>query len=65
MRKLVRYFLTVLQLPLFVNTGLRNWNTKTVPVGRSLIKFPRPVSVFSEIELEEEEELVDGAIGRR
>ena len=36
---------------------------KTVPVGRSLIRFPKPVKVLSETEDdEEEEEVLDLAI---
>lgn len=45
MRKEVRYLLMMWHWPLLVRTGLRNWKTKTVPVGRSLIRFPTPVRV--------------------
>ena len=35
--------------PLLVRSGLANWKRKIVPVGRSLIRLPRPVNAFSEI----------------
>lgn len=38
--------LTGSQRPLLVRTGPRNWNRKTVPVGRILIRSPAPVSDF-------------------
>lgn len=44
-KKLVRYLLMGWHWPLLVRTGLRNWKAKTVPVGRSLIRFPTPVRV--------------------
>ena len=34
---------------------------KTVPVGRNLIRFPRPLKVLSEME-DDEEEVLDLAI---
>lgn len=40
-----KYLLTTWHWPLLVRTGLRNWKTKTVPVGRSLMRFPTPVRV--------------------
>uniref|UniRef100_A0A2N9HIY0 Uncharacterized protein n=1 Tax=Fagus sylvatica TaxID=28930 RepID=A0A2N9HIY0_FAGSY len=44
----VRYLLMVSQLPLLDRTGLRNWYVKTVPVGRSLMRFPSsPDNVLS------------------
>lgn len=46
MRMEERYLLMVVQWPLFVTTGLRNWNVKTVPVGRSFIRFPTLESVL-------------------
>lgn len=48
MRMALRYLLAgVLQWPLLVKTGLRNWNKKTVPVGRSLMRLPTPVNAKS------------------
>lgn len=45
----MRYLLTVVQCPLFVTTGMRNWKRKTVPVGRSLTRFPSAENVFPDI----------------
>ena len=64
MRVPLRYLLTLLQWPLLVKTGLRNWNKKTVPVGRSLMRLPTPVNATSLtplflvvfLDLEEEDE---------
>ena len=39
---------TAVQEPLLVRTGLRNWKRKTVPVGRSLMRFPAPVKALPE-----------------
>lgn len=57
-RMLDKYLLRVVQLPLLVTTGLRNWKMKTVPVGRSFMRFPRPVNVLSLKEDDEDDELV-------
>jgi len=57
------YLLMVWHLPLFVSTGLRNSNKNTVPVGRSLMRFPTPVSVLSFMLLESEELLVLAILG--
>lgn len=46
MRVEERYLLTVVQWPPLVRTGLRNWKVKTVPVGRSFMRFPTPESVL-------------------
>ncbi|MFS7924191.1 hypothetical protein Hanom_Chr03g00269731 [Helianthus anomalus] len=46
MRIEVRYLLMVVQWPLLVRTGFRNWKVKTVPVGRSFMRFPTPESVL-------------------
>ena len=62
---LSRYLLRVLHFPLLVKTGLRNWNKKTVPVGRSFMRLPTPVNVFSLVPFlldVDEEELLDAPI---
>ena len=58
MRTESRVLLRTLHEPLLVRTGLRNWNRKTVPVGRSFIRFPTPESVF-EAAVEDEDEDAD------
>uniref|UniRef100_A0A1J3GJI2 Uncharacterized protein n=1 Tax=Noccaea caerulescens TaxID=107243 RepID=A0A1J3GJI2_NOCCA len=47
MRAPVKYLLMRRQCPLLVRTGFKNWNKKTVPVGRSLMRSPTPVYVRS------------------
>ena len=47
----VKYLLIRRQCPLLVRTGFKNWNKKTVPVGRSLMRSPTPEYVRSLIDL--------------
>lgn len=47
MRAPVKYLLMRRQCPLLVRTGFKNWNKKTVPVGRSLMRSPTPEYVRS------------------
>ncbi|KAK8671050.1 hypothetical protein V6N13_037659 [Hibiscus sabdariffa] len=49
-RMLVKTLFAMLHCPVLVKTGLRNWKMKTVPVGRSLTRLPKPENVFPEID---------------
>lgn len=59
MRMAVSTLLVVLQLPLLVVIGLRYWKRKTVPAGRSLMRFPTAEKTVDELEeLLEDDEVV-------
>lgn len=58
MRMAVRALLVALQLPLLVVIGLRYWKRKTVPDGRSLMRFPRAEKTVELEELLEDDEVV-------
>ncbi|KAK4795681.1 hypothetical protein SAY86_028007 [Trapa natans] len=54
MRMAVRALLEELQLPLLVVMGLRYWKRKTVPAGRSFMRFPKAEKTVEAEELVEE-----------